>query len=42
VFWIGEFLGIEKSVAVTDGSQMQRGTDGDGNHVWWGRIQLLQ
>jgi len=24
VFWIGEFLGIEKSVVVTDG---------DGNHV---------
>jgi len=39
VFWIGEFLEIEKSVAVTDGdgSQMLRGrkpclmgTDGDG------------
>jgi len=43
----GEFLGIEKSVAVTDGdgSQMLRGrmgteamSDGDG----WGWIQLLR
>ena len=43
----GEFLGIEKSVAVTDGdgSQMLRGRMGmetmsDGDR--WGWIQLLQ